>query len=99
VDVGPVDDSGVHSLDGDAKLVSLSALVYGRKRSRVSSKISDPIASIALAYLSLLIRDSETKNSANMRTRSESVAAVASRLAKALCRSIELKAKRWAGES
>lgn len=44
----------------------------------MSSSNSEPMASIADAYLSLLKRDSETINSANNRTRSSSVLAVAS---------------------
>jgi hypothetical protein len=50
-------------------------LEYGRNKSRVSSNISEPIASMADAYFSRLIRDSLTIKSANMRTRSSSFSA------------------------
>ena len=74
------DDSGVHSSWEvvDVRLV----VIMGRNRSRVRSNISDPMAPIADEYLSRRIRDSFTMKSANKRTRSESVVAVASLAAK-----------------
>lgn len=47
-------------------------LAAGRNRSRVRSKISDPIAPIAVEYRSLRILDSLTIKSAKRRTRSAS---------------------------
>lgn len=64
------------------------AMVMGRKRSRVRSKISEPMAPMAPEYRSLRILDSLTKNSAKSRTRSASSAALASLSAKALNLSI-----------
>jgi hypothetical protein len=81
-DLGPADELGVQALDWDV-LDSLRGVLYGRKRSRVNSRISDPIASIAPAYLSLRRRDSVTINSANIRTRSSLLVAAASFWAKA----------------
>lgn len=51
---------------------------YGLKRSRVNSNNSEPMASIADAYRSRRIRDSDTMNSANRRMRSSSLDAEAS---------------------
>ncbi len=77
-DLGPpVDDSGVQPLERDT-FDSLRGLLNGLKRSRVNSRISDPISSIAVAYLSRRKRDSVTMKSANIRTRSLSVDAAAS---------------------
>lgn len=87
----PVDDSGVHPLVRDT-VDSRRELLYGRKRSRVSSRISDPMESMAEAYLSLRIRDSDTIKSANMRTRSPSVAAAASFCENVWCRSTAARA-------
>lgn len=95
---GPVDESGVQPLVRDT-VDSRRELLYGRKRSRVSSKISEPMPSIAEAYLSLRIRDSVTMNSANIRTRSPSVAAAASFCENAWCRSMAARAKCSAGEA
>ena len=97
-DLGPVDDSGVQALEREV-VDSLRGLLYGRNRSRVSSRISEPIASIALAYLSRLIRDSVTIKSANIRTRSLSVVAEASFCANDLCRSIAARAKCSEGDT
>ena len=53
----------------------------GRNRSRLKSKISDPIAPMAEEYLSRRILDSVTIKSEKRRTRSASVAADASLIA------------------
>lgn len=80
------DIGGANSLVCD---VLESRLVrMGRNKSRVKSKISEPMAPIAELYLSRRILDSLTKNSANILTRSASEAAVASCRAKAWKRSI-----------
>ena len=65
-----------------------SAAGIGRNRSRVKSKISEPMAPIADAYRSRRTRDSFTTNSANKRTRSASEVDAASCWAKALKRPI-----------
>jgi hypothetical protein len=67
---------------------SLSARLNGLNKSLVNSNISEPMAEIAEAYFSLRNRDSETINSAKMRTRSSSVSAAASFFANSLCRCI-----------
>lgn len=74
------DDCGVHSSWEvvDVRLV----VIIGWNRSRDRSKISEPMAPIADEYLSRRIRDSFTMKSANKRTRSASVPAVASLAAK-----------------
>lgn len=74
---GATDDSGVHPLVFET-VDSRRELLYGRNKSRVSSRISEPIISIADEYRSRRSRDSVTINSAKMRTRSPSVAAFAS---------------------
>lgn len=59
----------------------------GRNRSRVRSKVSEPMALMAAEYLSRRILDSLTKKSANNRTLSASLDAAASLSAKARNRS------------
>lgn len=83
------DESGVHSSCdvADARLVDV-VLIIGRNRSLVRSKISEPIAPIAEAYLSRRMRDSLTMKSANSLTRSASEAATASFAVKAWKRSM-----------
>ena len=71
-----------------AELVDSRLAAMGRKRSRVKSRISEPMAPIAAPYRSLRILDSPTKNSANSRTRSASLAAADSLWAKAVKRSM-----------
>jgi hypothetical protein len=55
------------------------------------------MASMADAYFSRRSRDSDTMNSAKMRTRSVSLAAAASRAANAWCRSMAERANCSAG--
>lgn len=83
---GPEDDAGVHSPSCDMADSRLGAAI-GRNKSRVRSKISEPMAPMAEEYLSRRILDSLTIRSANMRTRSASVGAAASLAAKARNRS------------
>lgn len=73
---GPA-ESGVYS-SGEATADARLSVTIGLNRSLVKSKISDPIAPIAVAYLSRRTRDSLTMKSAKRRTRSASVVAAAS---------------------
>lgn len=67
------EDNGVNSLPWE--VVDSRLVTMGRKRSRVKSNISDPIAPIAAEYRSRLIRDSLTMNSAKSLTLSASFGA------------------------
>lgn len=91
----PEDDSGVQALERERS--DSLRLLGGRKRSRVSSRISEPMASMAEAYFSRRRRDSVTMKSAKIRTRSVSLDAASSRCAKALWRSIAARANPSAG--
>jgi hypothetical protein len=83
------DDCGVSStVPLVTEFVDSRLAGIGRNRSRVRSRISDPIAPMAAPYRSRRILDSLTKNSANNRTRSASFGAVASFRAKAAKRSM-----------
>ncbi len=81
-ELGPVCSAGrfffdlCPTLPPDVLLFSVPE--YGRNRSLVNSKISDPMPSMAPEYLSRLILDSDTINSAKRRTRSSSVVTVTS---------------------
>ncbi len=73
------DDCGVGStVPLVAELVDSRRAGIGRNRSRVKSRTSEPMAPMAAPYRSRRILDSLTKNSAKSRTRSASLAAVAS---------------------
>ena len=61
-------------------------VVYGRNRSLVNSRTSEPIESMAAVYSSRRMRDSDTMKSAKRRMRSSSVAAAASRWMNCSCR-------------
>jgi len=67
----------------------------GRNKSRVKSRISEPIAPIAAPYRSRRILDSITKNSANKRTLSASLVADASFSANVAKRSTVPRANCW----
>lgn len=91
-DCGSTDDWGVYSPVLEM-VESLRGRLLGRNKSRVSSRISEPMASIAKAYLSLRILDSLTMNSAKIRTLSVSVVALASLCTNISCLSAAARAK------
>lgn len=85
---GPSEEAGVHSPCEVPRAWPVVAISIGRNKSRVKSKISEPIAPMAVEYLSRRILDSLTMKSANRRTRSASMEAAASLSAKSRKRSI-----------